>query len=218
MIYAFSKRLLDVFLSSLALVVLSPILLLTALAIILSSPGPVFFKAQRIGRYARPFTMLKFRTMHMNEEKGHIVTLRSDSRIFPIGRFLRKSKIDELPQLFNVLTGSMSIVGWRPEDEENVRSVFVGKYLSILETKPGLTSPGSLYDYTHGEVYQDEALYTAEFLPRKMDLELYYVRHRNLLYDMELVGRTILTILSVLLDRSDIPPPKELRLMANTAA
>ncbi|MBR0406936.1 MAG: sugar transferase [Clostridia bacterium] len=203
------KRIFDVFLSLLALIVLSPIFLIAVVGIKISSPGPVLFRACRVGKDGKLFTMYKFRSMHLNNEKGHIITSRTDNRIFPFGRFLRKCKVDELPQLVNILQGKMSIVGWRPEDEENVKKVFVGKFKEILNIKPGLTSPGSLYDYTHGEKYEDEALYEKEFLPKKMDLELYYVRHRSLPYDTKLILRTIKTILQITFGKDSFPEPKE---------
>ena len=209
MIYSIMKRIFDVFLSLLALIVLSPIFLIAVVGIKISSPGPVLFRACRVGKDGKLFTMYKFRSMHLNNEKGHIITSRTDNRIFPFGRFLRKCKVDELPQLVNILQGKMSIVGWRPEDEENVKKVFVWKFKEILNIKPGLTSPGSLYDYTHGEKYEDEALYEKEFLPKKMDLELYYVRHRSLPYDTKLILRTIKTILQITFGKDSFPEPKE---------
>lgn len=210
MIYSVVKRIFDVLLSLLALIVLSPVLLIAIVGIYISSPGPVIFKANRVGKGGKLFTMYKFRSMHLNNEKGHMITLRTDNRIFPFGRFIRKTKIDELPQLVNILQGKMSIVGWRPEDEENVRKVFVGKYREVLSIKPGLTSPGSLYDYTHGEKYENEELYEKEFLPKKMDLELYYVRHRSLGYDARLIGRTIKTIVQVVFGKEIFAEPREL--------
>lgn len=209
--YAFTKRLMDVVLSAFALVFLSPIFIVSFLCIKLSSPGPVFFCANRVGKNNIPFKMFKFRSMHLNYEKGHIITLRSDKRIFPYGSFMRKSKIDELPQLLNIIRGEMSIVGWRPEDEENVSSVFVNEFKEILDTKPGLTSPGSLYDYTHGELFENEEEYSKLFLPVKMKLELYYVRHQSFIYDIELIVRTVKTILLVILGREKFEPPKELK-------
>lgn len=210
MIYRFLKRFFDVVLSGTALIVLSPVFLLAAIGVYISSPGPVLFKANRIGQNGKPFVMYKFRSMHINNEKGHMITLRNDNRIFPFGRFLRKSKIDELPQLVNILQGTMSIVGWRPEDEENVKKVFVGKYKQVLKSKPGLTSPGSLYDYTHGENYEDEASYEKEFLPTKMDLELYYVKRKSILYDARLIARTVKVILQIMLGKEDFDAPEEL--------
>ena len=210
MIYAFVKRFFDVLLSALALIVLSPIFLVATVGIFISSPGPVFYKANRGGKDGELFTMFKFRSMHLNNEKGHMITLRTDNRIFPFGRFIRKSKIDELPQLINIIQGKMSIVGWRPEDEENIKKVFVGKFKEILSIKPGLTSPGSLFDYTHGERYEDEESYEKEFLPKKMELELFYVKHRSLAYDMALILKTIVTILQVVCGKSEFTEPSEL--------
>lgn len=213
MIYRILKRFFDVVLSFIALIVLSPVFLFAAIGVYISSPGPILFKANRVGKNGKPFLMYKFRSMHLNHEKGHMITLRTDSRIFPFGRFLRKTKIDELPQLINILQGSMSIVGWRPEDEENVKKVFIGKYNQVLKSKPGLTSPGSLYDYTHGENYEDEASYEKEFLPQKMDLELYYVKRKSILYDARLIARTVKVILQIMLGKKDFDVPEELSMI-----
>ena len=210
MMYYTLKRFFDILLSAFAVVVLSPVFLLAGIGIIISSPGPILFKAKRVGRNGKPFVMYKFRTMHLNNEKGHMITLRTDNRIFPFGRFLRNSKIDELPQLINILQGSMSIVGWRPEDIENAKKVFKGKYKKILRIKPGLTSPGSLYDYTYGETFEDESTYEKEFLPIKMELELYYSKQQSIWYDFELIARTVQTILQTLLGKSSFEAPKEL--------
>ena len=210
MIYKFFKRISDIFLCSIALIVLLPVLFFAAIGVYVSSPGPIIYKANRIGQNGKPFVMYKFRSMHLNNEKGHMITLRNDNRIFPFGRFLRKTKIDELPQIINILQGSMSIVGWRPEDEENVKKVFVGKYMEILKSKPGLTSPGSLFDYTHGENYENESEYEKEFLSKKMDLELYYVKRKSLFYDARLILRTIKVILQVLFGKENFDVPEEL--------
>ena len=210
MMYQVIKRFFDILLSGFALIDLFPVFLVACLGIYISSPGPVLFKANRVGQDMKQFTMFKFRSMHLNNEKGHMITLRSDNRIFPFGSFLRKSKIDELPQLINILKGDMSIVGWRPEDEENANIVFCGKYEKILKTKPGLTSPGSLYDYTHGELFKTEEEYTKKFLPVKMDLELFYVTHQSLLYDAELILRTMITIVEIVLGKTYFDDPKEI--------
>lgn len=210
MVYRGIKRLMDIVLSGLAIIVLSPIFLIAFLGIKISSPGSALFVAHRIGKNGMFFKMYKFRSMHLNSEKGHIVTLRTDNRIFPFGRFMRKSKIDELPQLLNILKGDMSIVGWRPEDEENAEKVFVGKFKKILSAKPGLTSPGSLYDYTHGETFENEDAYERKFMPSKMKLELYYVRHQSLQYDAQLILRTIITIIQVVFGKKTFDSPNEL--------
>lgn len=214
MMYQTVKRLFDILLSAFALIILWPIFLVACIGIKLSSPGPILFKANRVGRNGAPFVMYKFRTMYVNNEKGHIITLRSDSRIFPFGSFLRKSKIDELPQLVNILKGEMAIVGWRPEDEENAHAVFKGKYKEVLTIKPGLTSPGSLYDYTHGELYESEEAYNSQFMPNKLELELYYVRNRSILYDTQLILRTIITIIEIVIGKKYFAPPRELQIVS----
>lgn len=211
--YKIVKRCLDLVFTTIALVLLFPVFLITIIGIKVSSKGPALFKANRIGLNGKEFVMYKFRSMHVNYEKEHIITLRTDDRIFPFGKFIRMSKIDELPQLINVFKGDMSIVGWRPEDKENVGKVFSGKYKEILRIKPGLTSPGSLYDYTHGELYDNEKIYEEEFLPKKMDLERYYVDHQSLLYDVELVIRTIITILKVIIGKRVFSDPPEIKII-----
>ena len=139
-----------------------------------------------------------------------LTTLQNDNRIFPFGYFIRKAKIDEMPQVFNILLGQMTIVGPRPEDVANVRNLYHGEYKRILDIKPGLTSPASLYDYTHGEQYEDEKLYETEFLPQKLALELYYVKNRGLLYDMLLILKTAFVIVMTLLGKQYFKKPKEL--------
>ena len=148
----------------------------------------------------------------MRVDSGAIAatTLRSDVRIFPFGRFLRMSKLDETPQLLNILRGDMSIIGPRPEDEENAGSVFTGEYQEILKVKPGLSSIASLYDYTHGEKFSSVESYQKEFLPQKLQLELYYVRHRNIFYDVKITVKTVFVIIGIIFGKQNFKLPKEL--------
>ena len=217
MLYRAVKRLLDVFLSVFAMIVLSPVFIVAIIGIKLSSPGPAVFKAKRIGLHGNIFTMYKFRSMYLNSDKAHIITLRTDSRIFPFGKFIRKSKIDELPQLINILKGDMSIVGWRPEAEEYIDKIFVGKYKGILSVKPGLTSPGSLYDYTHGEAFDNEEEYNKFFLPKKLELELYYVNNQSFIYDVKLIIKTVVTIVLILFGKKEFAIPKEVTYIDGTS-
>ena len=150
--------------------------------------------------------------MRVDSGAVHATTLRGDPRIFPFGEFLRKSKLDETPQLFNILKGEMSVIGPRPEDEENSGKFYVGKYKDILSVKPGLSSPASLYDYTHGEKYENEDDYVREFLPKKLDVELYYVKNRSFVYDIQIIYNTIITITQIVLGKEDFVEPKELGL------
>ena len=147
--------------------------------------------------------------MKVDSGSIHTTTLRGDPRVFPFGSFLRNSKLDETPQLINILKGEMSVIGPRPEDKINADKIFVGKYKSILTVKPGLSSPASLYDYTHGETYDNEDIYMKEFEPKKLEIELYYVNHRNALYDIQIICRTIITIILTLFGKKNFKEPKE---------
>ena len=192
------------------MLVFSPIFVITKIVINIDSPGPVFYKARRVGLHGNVFTCYKFRSMCVDSGEVKLTTLQNDNRIFPFGYFIRKAKIDEMPQVFNILLGQMTIVGPRPEDVANVRNLYHGEYKRILDVKPGLTSPASLYDYTHGEQYEDEKLYETEFLPQKLALELYYVKNRGLLYDMLLILKTAFVIVMTLFGKQYFKKPKEL--------
>jgi putative colanic acid biosynthesis UDP-glucose lipid carrier transferase len=148
--------------------------------------------------------------MRVDSGKVRLTTLENDERIFPFGKFIRRTKIDEMPQVVNILKGEMSVVGPRPEDKENADKVYVGEYVHILEVKPGLTSTASLYDYTHGELFEDEESYEKEFMPKKLKLELYYVKHRSLWYDIVLVLRTAWLIILKTCGKRVFNEPKEL--------
>ena len=207
--YSLVKRVFDIIASLFALVVFFVPWLIIGLLIKIQSPGPVVFKPERVGKDGKTFTLYKFRSMRVDSGAIHATTLRGDPRIFPFGSFLRKSKLDETPQLINILKGEMSVIGPRPEDKVNADKLFVGKYKEILSVKPGLSSPASLYDYTHGEVYENEEDYVREFVPKKLDVELYYVKHRSVLYDFQIVWRTAVTILQILLGKEKFKLPKE---------
>lgn len=204
------KRGFDILFAVCFLLIFSPVYLVTYVIIKVISPGPAFFKARRVGLHGKVFSCYKFRSMRVDSGKVKLTTLRSDDRIFPFGRFIRKTKIDEMPQALNILLGDMSVVGPRPEDTVNADKMYRGKYRHILDVKPGLTSPASLYDYTHGEKYEDEALYEKEFVPQKLTLELYYVDHQSFGYDIRLILRTAWTIILTFCGKEKFEKPKEL--------
>ena len=210
--YELIKRVFDVLASILAIIVFIIPWIIIAIIIKVQSPGPAIYKAKRVGLNGKVFVLYKFRTMCVDSGRVHATTLRGDSRIFPFGQFLRDSKLDETLQLINILKGDMSIIGPRPEDVDNSDKFYTGKYKKILCVKPGLSSPASLYDYTHGEMYEDEEDYVKEFMPRKLDVELYYINHRNLLYDLQIIIRTVVTIISIILGKKEIKEPKEVKL------
>lgn len=206
--YQVTKRILDIVCATVATLFFLVPWLIIGFIIKIQSPGPAIYKARRVGKNGRVFTLYKFRSMRVDSGSIHTTTLRGDPRIFPFGNFLRLSKLDETPQLINILRGEMSVIGPRPEDEVNADKMYVGKYKKILNVKPGLSSPASLYDYAVGEQFENENDYEREFLPRKLDVELYYVEHRGFAYDCAIVVRTVVTIAAVLL-KKNVPIPQE---------
>ena len=210
--YKFFKRCFDLLFAVLFLIVFSPVYLLTFIIIKIVSPGPAIYKAKRVGKDGKLFDCYKFRSMRVDSGKVRLTTLGNDDRIFPFGKFIRKAKIDEMPQVVNILMGDMSVVGPRPEDKENADKVYVGEYKHILDVKPGLTSTASLYDYTHGELFEDEESYEKIFLPKKLKLELFYVNHRTFWYDILLVLKTAWLIILKTCGKSDFEEPKELNI------
>lgn len=210
--YEFLKRGFDLLFAVCFLVVFSPVYLISWLIIKIVSPGPAIYKAERVGKSGKLFKCYKFRSMRVDSGKVRLTTLGNDDRIFPFGKFIRKTKIDEMPQVVNILKGDMSVVGPRPEDKENADKVYVGECLHILDVKPGLTSTASLYDYTHGELFEDEELYEKEFMPKKLKLEMYYVNHRSFWYDIQLVLRTAWLIILKTSGKRDFAEPKEMNL------
>lgn len=209
--YHFVKRGFDLVFVVVFLAMFWWIYLATWLIIKIVSPGPAIYRAQRVGRGGKVFTCYKFRSMRINSGKVRLTTLQNDNRIFPFGRFIRATKIDEFPQILNIFNGDMTVVGPRPEDIENARKIYVGLYCKILSVRPGLTSPASLYDYTHGELFEEENVYEKEFLPQKLVLELYYVNHQSLALDAMTILKTAYYIIAKTLGRKDFPIPKHVR-------
>ena len=203
------KRILDIVLCTFALVVLSPIFLITAIAIKLSSPGPVFYYSDRTGKDHKRFHFYKFRSMHVtNADKGMFVA--DADRLFTVGKIIRRLKIDELPQLINVIKVDMSIVGPRPMPWNSVDIVYHDQYQKILSVRPGLTSAASLFDYTVGDTYTDDQAYQREVLPVKLEMEMLYIERHSFGYDCQLVWRTIVTILQVLVGKKNFKDQPEL--------
>lgn len=194
-------RLVDILISCVVLIILLPILLLVAVCIYISDPGPVFYIAKRAGIRGREFKMLKFRSMRIEREATvrSRITSHNDNRIFPVGQLLRFLKLDELPQFINILKGDMSIIGPRPEDITIVNQHYDALLMESLQVKPGLASPGSIFNYTHLENNivdnNTEEFYLETILPTKVKMDVVYARNKSFLYDMSLVVRTIKVIL-----------------------
>lgn len=209
------KRLFDILFSATTLLLLAPVMVLVAIGIRLASPGPIFYRAKRAGLNGVPFMMHKFRTMHtVQPGRASQITAVNDARVYPFGGLLRKAKLDELPQLFDVLRGRMSIVGPRPEALDIVKMHYSQDDWLTLSVKPGLASPGSIYYYTHAEdlVGQDapEEAYRRKVLPVKLAIERVYVRNASLLYDVRIILRTIAVILARMFGKRVFREPPEL--------
>jgi len=191
------KRAMDLLASSLAIVALAPLLLLLALLVGCTSRGPILFRQERVGLDGRLFRILKFRTMLPGP--GLPITGAGDRRITPVGRWLRRAKLDELPQLFNVWRGEMSIVGPRPEVPGYV-AAYGREERRVLDVRPGLTDPATLAyrdeERLLGAVPPEERerYYVTEILPSKLRLNLAYVDGASLVGDVLLVARTLRAI------------------------
>lgn len=193
-----TKRLFDIAVSLISLVILSPLFAAVAILIKLDSEGPVFFLQERVGRNFKPFRIYKFRSMRADtKEKGSLITVGGDKRITRAGHILRKYKIDELPQLLNVLKGDMSLVGPRPEVMEYVL-LFRTEYRKLLRIRPGITDPASINFSEEEELLataQDwEEDYIKRVLPAKIGLSLRYVENHGLMSDFNLIFRTLFKI------------------------
>lgn len=197
--YLFLKRCFDVFASLAGILLTSPIWLITILGILISDPGPIFYKARRIGKGNREFAMWKFRSMRVprkENEKSEASFKADTDRIFPFGGLIRRLKIDELPQLLNILGGSMSVVGPRPAARDQVDVMRAGKYAIAAEVKPGLTGPAALYDYIYGDSVEDLEDYKRLVLPTRLELEAYYPLHMGVCYDVRIIWYTVVCILA----------------------
>ena len=189
------KRTFDFLASSLGLCLLSPLFLVVAIAIRLDSPGPVFFRQDRVGKDGKNFLICKFRSMVANASAiGPLITTSGDARITRVGRFLRRTKLDELPQLLNVWRGEMSLVGPRPEVPTYV-ALYNERQREILSVRPGITDPASIaYAYEEeilGEASDPARVYMEEILPRKLELNLQYIEKMSLPYDVWVIWKTI---------------------------
>lgn len=196
------SRLLDFLLSALAIVCLSPLLVPVAIVLRFTGEGEVFFVQQRVGLHGRRFGLLKFATMLKNSPKigTGTVTLKNDPRILPVGRFLRKTKINELPQLLNILTGDMSVIGPRPQAERCFAAFPVDIQRDIVKVRPGLSGIGSIIFRDEEELLsgaQDSvAFYDHVIAPYKGELERWYIAHQGILTYFLLILATAWVVLS----------------------
>lgn len=208
------RRLIDAVVAGVLLLGFSPLLGLAAIGIKLSSRGPVFYRARRVGQHGRLFTMYKLRTMHVAQEAAGSITAANDARVFLFGNVLRQTKIDELPQLWNIVRGEMSFIGPRAEDPDIVERHYAPDAWETLSVRPGLSSPGSLYYYTHSEQALEgediERMYLQQALPIKLAIDTVYIRHATWAYDLRVACRTVSIIMQIMLGRRSFPEPPEM--------
>jgi hypothetical protein len=189
------KRLFDILFSLVALLALLPVLLVFGLSVALTSPGGAFFRQVRVGRGGKEFRLLKFRSMRPGSEaQGQLTIGGRDPRITGVGYFLRKTKLDELPQLWNVLVGDMSIVGPRPEVPRYV-ALYTAEQRTVLSVRPGITGMASM-DYVDenemlAKASDPERAYIEEVMPAKLALDLRYVHERTMALDLKIIWSTI---------------------------
>jgi lipopolysaccharide/colanic/teichoic acid biosynthesis glycosyltransferase len=194
------KRVFDIVFSLTGITLLSPLFLLFAMLVIVDSGLPVFFIQERVGKNFKVFCLFKFRTMYVGADKKGLLTVGAkDLRVTKIGYFLRKYKIDELPQLFNVLIGEMSIIGPRPEVNQYVK-MYNPEQKKVLSVKPGISDYASIEYSNENEILSNsnnpEQLYIKEVMPAKLKLNLQYIQDQNLLTDLKIILKTIGKILS----------------------
>jgi len=192
-------RVFDFVVSLLGILILFPIFLVLSIAIVLSSGSPVFFKQERIGLNSKPFLLLKFRTMAKISGHGGLLTVGDrDSRITKIGYYLRKYKLDELPQLLNVLKGDMSLVGPRPEVPKYV-SLYNSDQKKVLSVRPGITDLASIEYMNESELLSKssdpEKTYIEEIMPHKLEINLRYLTNRSLITDIGVILKTVFGII-----------------------
>jgi len=193
--YDAAKRIADFGVATVGLVTLSPLLAVLALAVRVSSPGPILYKGLRAGKGGKPFHIYKFRSMHVGADKGAGTTSRNDPRVTRVGALLRRFKLDELPQLLNVLKGDMSFVGPRPQVAGEVAN-YTEEERQLLTVRPGITDWASLRFHNEGEILRGhpdpDRAYAELIRPEKMRLGLQYVRSATLKDDLSILVQTVM--------------------------
>lgn len=190
------KRIFDIIFSLLALIILSPLLIIISIIIFLDDGWPIFYLQQRIGKNFQPFYLIKFRTMYKNSDKKGLLTVSSrDHRITRSGFYLRKYKLDELPQFINVLVGNMSVIGPRPEVKKYV-DLYNEEQKKVLSVKPGITDEASLKFIDENDILAQsenpEKTYIEKIMPEKLKINLEYIQKQNIFYDFSIIIQTFI--------------------------
>lgn len=196
--YKYLKRFLDIVCALLGIIGTSPFWLLAIVGILISDWGPIFYTSTRIGKGNRPFRMFKFRSMRVDKGANEASLRPDEDRIFAFGHFIRKVKIDELPQLLNILNGTMSVIGPRPVAKDQFDLFRTGKWNEAAKCAVGLSGPAALYDFIYGDQITDSDEYMEKVFETRRELEYVYVKRMSFGYDVKMVVYTIICIVYAL--------------------
>lgn len=192
--YKVVKRIFDFICALIGIIGTSPFWIIAIVGILVSDWGPIFYTAHRIGKDNKPFKMFKFRSMRVAKAANEASLRPDEDRIFPFGHFIRKVKIDELPQLLNILNGTMSIVGPRPVAQDQFDLFRTGKWNEAAKVPVGLSGPAALYDFIYGDQFTDEAEYMEKVFETRRELEYVYVKKAGIFYDLKMIIYTVICI------------------------
>lgn len=199
--YKYIKRILDIICAVLGIICTSPLWIIAIVGILVSDWGPIFYTSTRIGKSNKPFRMFKFRSMRV-EKNANEASLRPDKdRIFAFGKFIRKVKIDELPQLLNILNGTMSVIGPRPVANDQKDLFRTDKWNEAAKVAVGLSGPAALYDFIYGDQFEDPDEYMIKVFTTRRELEYVYVKKMCFCYDVKMVVYTVVCIFYALLGK-----------------
>ena len=199
--YKITKRIFDFVCAVVGIIGTSPLWLIAIVGILVSDRGPIFYTAHRIGKGNKPFEMYKFRSMKVAKAANEASLRPDEDRIFAFGHFIRKVKIDELPQLLNILNGTMSIIGPRPVAQDQFDLFRTGKWNLAAEVPVGLSGPAALYDFIYGDQFTDEKEYMEKVFETRRELEYVYVKKAGFGYDLKMIAYTVICILYAFVGR-----------------
>lgn len=199
--YRTVKRCFDFICALIGIIGTSPFWIIAIIGILVSDWGPIFYTAHRIGKGNKPFKMYKFRSMRVAKVANEASLRPDEDRIFAFGKFIRKVKIDELPQLLNILNGTMSVVGPRPVAQDQFELFRTGKWNEAAKVPVGLSGPAALYDFIYGDQFTDEKEYMEKVLETRRELEYVYVKKAGVLYDLKMIVYTVICILYALVGK-----------------
>lgn len=192
--YSIIKRVFDFILALVGIIATSPLWIFAIVGILVSDWGPIFYTAHRIGKGNKRFKMYKLRSMRVAKAANEASLRPDEDRIFPFGHFIRKTKIDELPQMINILNGTMSVIGPRPVAEDQFELFRYGKWNEAAKVPVGLSGPAALYDYIYGDQFTDEKEYMEKVYPTRRELEYIYVQKAGFWYDLKMIVYTVICI------------------------